>query len=615
MKQFTKFVILNYLYWMLVFFIHRIIFYTEITERASDSSAAFFHALRLDTSMAAYFMLIPCILFFTIQKISQKSFLKLLNVYSFITLLFVSLIELASIPIFFEWENTIDARAMSYLTNPSEVFMNIGLFFDLGHTLLFTLIFYFAYRIIKWINRKATEVKKNEEISIIHLILAMALLLVFIRSGFQKIPIKVSSAFFSNTNSSNFIAVNKSFYFIKSNLKNASEKLLSNAILVDTHKSYYEENFTFLLDSNRNRILNKQKPNIVLIILEGWPEEITALKSHSMEVTPGFNEIAQESYRFSNFYSSGFRTDQGFLSILSGLPSFSNLNILSDIQLSHGFPSLFNDFKKMNYYTAFHYGGDLQFSNMKRYLLAQDVDKLIQQYDFDNSEQSMSWGVPDGNLFTKSLEEMDRYNEPFFTSILTSSSHNPFDIPGDYKFSDETNRNKYLSSVYYTDQELKRFIDTAKTKDWYANTLFVILSDHGTKYLESYKINEHGRYKIPLLFYGNVLIDSLKHTVNSNLMNQYDLPNSLLSQYEKVNRNYPFSQNIFSPQSQAKAYWSRNNFSGFLKEKQNFVMNYKNKSIISSYPEIDPKSQEIEDAKYFMEILSYYIKEKQIRFK
>jgi len=63
----------------------------------------------------------------------------------------------------------------------------------------------------------------------------------------------------------------------------------------------------------------------------------------------------------------------------------------------------------------------------------------------------IEWGVPDDYLFNKAMLELHNKKEPFFSCILTQSTHRPFDLNGSFKFGDKTAEDKYKSTVFYTD--------------------------------------------------------------------------------------------------------------------------------------------------------------------
>jgi phosphoglycerol transferase MdoB-like AlkP superfamily enzyme len=89
------------------------------------------------------------------------------------------------------------------------------------------------------------------------------------------------------------------------------------------------------------------------------------------------------------------------------------------------------------------------------------------------------WGVADEDLFTLSLRELDKRaaaGRPFFAHIMTTSNRRPFTYPaGRVALAPATGRD---GAVQYTDWAIGDFVDRARAKPWFDNTLFVIVADH-----------------------------------------------------------------------------------------------------------------------------------------
>src|SRR5690606_22331460 len=80
-------------------------------------------------------------------------------------------------------------------------------------------------------------------------------------------------------------------------------------------------------------------------------------------------------------------------------------------------------------------------------------------------------------------------------------SHAPYTIPNKYKNKFPKGVADIHESIAYTDYSLKKFFETAKTKDWYNNTIFIITADHTSSepQEEQWKTNV-GKFRIPILF-------------------------------------------------------------------------------------------------------------------
>ena len=94
----------------------------------------------------------------------------------------------------------------------------------------------------------------------------------------------------------------------------------------------------------------------------------------------------------------------------------------------------------------------------------------------------------DVDMFEQALEKMDAFQQPFFAEIMTLSNHHPFDHDYDIDFPEslasvpgDEHYRSYLRGMYYTDHAVGGFIEAARNRPWFENTIFVVLGDHAVR--------------------------------------------------------------------------------------------------------------------------------------
>jgi phosphoglycerol transferase MdoB-like AlkP superfamily enzyme len=112
------------------------------------------------------------------------------------------------------------------------------------------------------------------------------------------------------------------------------------------------------------------------------------------------------------------------------------------------------------------------------------------------------WGVADEDLFDSALDYFDEvwsHGTPFFSIIMTTSNHKPFTfrdgVPGV-----KPSGGGRESGVRYADFAQGYFVRAARHHDWFDQTLFVIVADHGARVYGRAEIPLK-TYEIPMLFY------------------------------------------------------------------------------------------------------------------
>lgn len=401
------------------------------------------------------------------------------------------------------------------------------------------------------------------------------------RGGLQKIPFTSSNAFFSQNNSDNFAAVNKLRFLFDSFEK-------ANSIKKHIPHQTKKANLYLRKHHAGESFLKSNRPNILLIILEGIPSLVLdSLYFQSINI-PFLRDLKYTSYDYDNVFASGFRTDQGLSSLLSGIPAYPYINTLKDIDELGSQPSLLRSLNDAGYYTSFHYGGDSHFSSMKKYLLSQNLDFLMDQSLFTKDARQMDWGVPDHILLEASAKHILSLKSPFFTTILTSSTHLPFDFPGnDYKT--KSKKENYISSLEYLDKSLKFFLDTLG--DHLENIVYIITSDHGCLYL-GHDFNDHNRFKVPFLIFGDAIQEKLLGTKNSRYFNTHDFPLTINNVLQLADADYPLSCDMTTLETKTSAYWITEHTMGWTTHDQSIVSNHECTKIYrSSHPSQTYKSQ------------------------
>src|SRR5690554_919917 len=121
---------------------------------------------------------------------------------------------------------------------------------------------------------------------------------------------------------------------------------------------------------------------------------------------------------------------------------------------------------------------------------------------------------------------LDEKSEPFFSTIFTVSSHEPYEIPEEYEGKFPKGYVPMHQTVGYTDYAFKKFFETAKEEPWFDNTIFVITADHGNQiHYRDYYGKVINRTAVPILIYKP---DGTFQGDNKELAQQMDIYPTLL---------------------------------------------------------------------------------------
>jgi phosphoglycerol transferase MdoB-like AlkP superfamily enzyme len=247
----------------------------------------------------------------------------------------------------------------------------------------------------------------------------------------------------------------------------------------------------------------ERRLNVVLISVESLGAEFLGSYGNPHGLTPNLDRLAKESLWFTRVYATGNRTVRGMEALSLALPPTPGQSIVrrpnNDMLFSLG--SVFED---KGYAVLFAYGGYGYFDNMNAFFDANDyrvIDRRAipsQSVEFENV-----WGVADEHLFAQVLDEIDREHasrpaRPVFAHVMTTSNHRPYTYPaGRIDIASGSGRD---GAVKYSDYAIGRFLDQARSRPWFDDTLFVITADHGASARGTSRIPVD-KYLIPLFVY------------------------------------------------------------------------------------------------------------------
>lgn len=612
MKYYYKSLFKQFVFWMLFFAFVRLVFLLFhlqiiLSEKADLLSivASFYHALKLDISTCCYILFIPFIvntlkLFFRFKTLN-----KILTVYTVIIIFIISLITVAELGVFSEWQTKLHYKSLLYLLQPKEIFKTAPT--DITLLLIAILLIIFTLSLFIYLKFFRVNVKKitaNYFAAIVSILIIPILLFIGIRGGVKPIPISQSEVFYSRHSVLNFAAMN-SFWNLAYSISHSYEIMNENPFVFydkDEVKQLVEEIHKTSIDSTIS-VLTTKRPNIVVLILESWSANIIESISGEKGFTPEFHKLQKEGLLFINFYACGTRSQQAVSAIFSGFPSTPLVDITESIEKYSRLPSFTSELKSNGYSTSFYFGGQLSYGNMKSYLMSNDFERLIEEADFDNSIPKGKLGVHDEFVYTRHIEDLNNEKQPFLSAVFTLSSHPPYDMPMKTKKFIKGSEKNYLNSIYYADQCLGKYFEEAKKQKWYSNTLFVLVADHSRSTHLHLGYGEPGHYKIPLLLYGDVIKDEFKGSINKKNGSQHDIAATILSQMDMAFDEFSWSKNLLNINSPDFAYYAFVEGLGWVRPDNYFVWDKKIHGYYSVHLQAELKDSIIKEGKSYLQHL------------
>lgn len=518
--------------------------------------------------MVGYIAILPLISLIYWSFTNKKEVnLKWVKIYNKILVILFSFIAIVNFNVYREWGTKINDKIINFvIETPNEAlassasspfFLAFCLFVILVGTGLYLQFLLLRERI----NFTTTPIWLRCFVTVILLFLNFWC----IRGGFGVAPNSQSMAYFSKHQVLNQASLNTEWNLMSTIL--ASKKTHKNPYLYfDEKEASSTTRQLFSADSvNNSTILNTTKPNIVLIILESFTADLTKTLGNEVGITPTFDQLISDGLLFSQIYAAGNRTDKGIIGTLTGYPTLATGSIVKWPEKMQKLPAISSELANNGYQTSFYYGGESEFDNYKAFILSHNYQRLVDRNSFDKKDMNSKWGAYDALVFNKQLQELNVARQPFFSTLLTLTNHEPFEVPGSYKFGNSDIIQKFKSTAYYTDSCINAYLTEAKKQSWYKNTLFIFIADHGHLYPKNNReIFEPQRYHIPLLFYGDVIKKEFRGTQIAKVGSQQDLAATLLAQLNLPTKSFNWSKNLFDPKTNDFAFFSWDDGFGFI---------------------------------------------------
>ena len=280
-----------------------------------------------------------------------------------------------------------------------------------------------------------------------------------------------------------------------------------------------------------------RKLNVVVFLMESFSMEFTGFYNHDRDggkyqgYTPFLDSLLRKSYSFQYSFANGMRSVDCMPAAFAGIPRYIDpfcYYVYSNNTLQ-GLPQMLSE---EGYTTQFFHGapnttlGFKSFTNLIGFERYYGMDEYPSKQDFDGT-----WAIYDEpylQYFAQKTCEIAKQGKPFFLTVFTASSHEPFSIPPQHKQRFTRGDIPMHRSISYADYSIKQFFEKIKNEPWLENTIFVFTADHcGVSYRDDYN-NEMGRFLIPIFFYtpGGQLPVKCDST---RLMQQIDITPTLLA--------------------------------------------------------------------------------------
>ena len=537
MRQRFIYLIKVYLLTVVIFITAKLVFMLANFEGHAfgigDVCQVILHGLSLDLSTSLYFIILPFLTTIVSLWLDNRKLQIFLRIYFVFIAIMLTLAFIADTSLYPFWGFKLDASCLQYLETPTEARASVSGFYMTLRIILLIIGSYVLYRLYKAIPFWTKNPSQRHAATVGNL-LFIPLFIIGIRGGLDESTTNIGQVYFSQDQFLNHSAVNPVFSFLSS-----FEKTASNIVDYD----FFSPNECDALmkglypttSEATDTLLTTTRPDIVIVLMESAGDIFE-------KVMPRLRRLKQEGIDFTACYGNTWRTDRGTVCTYSGYPSFPTSSVMKMPMKTNCLPGIAASLREAGYQTSYLYGGDINFTNMRSFLVTTGWETLTWKADYNSEEQhSAKWGVRDDITFNTLYEQIAAIDTatnhtPRLFGFSTLSSHEPWDVP--LKKLDQEIPNAF----YYLDTCIGDFIDKLKQLPQWENLLIIFLPDHSIDY-GTYTERQLLRNKIPMVWTGGAVKAPRKIT---KLCNQTDLAATLLAQLQLPHNQYRWSRDVLS---------------------------------------------------------------------
>nr|WP_308742742.1 LTA synthase family protein [uncultured Anaerocolumna sp.] len=225
--------------------------------------------------------------------------------------------------------------------------------------------------------------------------------------------------------------------------------------------------------------------NLILLQVEALQNFVLGAEYNGQILTPNLNSlIGKDSIYFNRYYSTigkGNTVDAEFATLNSLYPVIDReCYTLYEKNTFYGLPWIL---REKGYSTLAIHGYEGAFWNREAAYPGQGIEEFYSMEDLDASE-TIGLGISDKSMFKQAIDILEEEKEPFFSFIITLTSHHPYLLDEEYNTlvlreeDKDTKFGSYLQTIHYMDEALGQFIADLKEKGLYEDTVIAIYGDH-----------------------------------------------------------------------------------------------------------------------------------------
>jgi glucan phosphoethanolaminetransferase (alkaline phosphatase superfamily) len=223
--------------------------------------------------------------------------------------------------------------------------------------------------------------------------------------------------------------------------------------------------------------------NVIIVHLESTGARYLGLYGATEDPMPNLRLLAEEAIIGENAYTVYPETIKSLVAVQCSI--YPALETESKHYQYLQVPSLASELSRRGYRTGLFHSGRFRYLGMAEALHNRGFDTLEDAGHIGGNRES-SFGIDEESTLCRMFAWMDErpWGQRFHISYLPIAGHHPYDTPTAGPFSEDQIIGRYRNALHYADRILGELVLGLRDRDLLANTLIVILGDHGEAFAQ-----------------------------------------------------------------------------------------------------------------------------------
>jgi phosphoglycerol transferase MdoB-like AlkP superfamily enzyme len=196
-----------------------------------------------------------------------------------------------------------------------------------------------------------------------------------------------------------------------------------------------------------------------------------------------FNQVARQSVRFKRTYTVLPYTTKAFWAALTGTTPTVQEDYVEAIPMNPPYEGMASILRRAGYRSAFFEMSKGSFECAPGLFANLAFDWAWFRENLEDKSAYLGYmGGDDCRIIAPAFKWVTEGNEPFFLAMITSVSHDPYDVPRWFDKPAKTPYEKYLQTIRFNDYFLGQICDKLEELKLGDSTILCVLGDHGTSF-------------------------------------------------------------------------------------------------------------------------------------